>query len=73
MPHTSNISVSDQSEKATIDGSTVEYLHGPKVTSQVLMDLLANSIAIMRLDDARVDEWTNLFRDRVRHFRHGTI
>jgi hypothetical protein len=35
------------------------------------MDLLANSIAIMCLDDADVDEWMQMLRERAVYFCHG--
>jgi hypothetical protein len=68
LPQTPEVSMTDRSGSFTFDGSTVESRHGSEVTSQVLMDLLANLIALMHLDDERVEEWTNLLRDRVNHF-----
>jgi hypothetical protein len=58
-PCPSTVSVPDLSDTSTAGNSSVKSHHGSKVTMQVLMDLLDNSIAIMCLDNAHVDEcWT---------------
>jgi hypothetical protein len=56
----------------SVDSSSVESYHGTKVTSQVLMDLLAHSIATMQLEDTQIDEWTQQLRLRVNPFRIGS-
>jgi hypothetical protein len=58
-----NITIPEQTYTSTFDSSSVGSCHGSEVTSQVLMDLLANSIAIMRLDDTHVDEWMQMLRE----------
>jgi hypothetical protein len=42
-----------------------------EATTQVLLDLLANSIAIMKINDNQIDNWTQQLHDRIIHFRHG--
>jgi hypothetical protein len=50
-----------------------EPRHSPDVTTQVLLDLLANSIAVMNLNDDHIDEWTQQLRERIIYFCHGTL
>jgi hypothetical protein len=64
-----SVCVSDES--STTDNTSVEVRHGPETTTQVLIDLLAHSIADMNLDDHHVDKWTLQLRPRIIHFRHG--
>jgi ribosomal protein L24 len=68
--HASNV-IQDLSQSSTIDRPSLEFLHGSEVTSQVLVDLLANTLANMRLGDDDVDEWTQHLRDRIIYFRHS--
>jgi hypothetical protein len=56
----------------SVDSSSIESYHGNEVTSQVLMDLLAQSIASMHLKDAQIDEFARQLRIRVDHFRSGS-
>jgi hypothetical protein len=60
---------------AVSDSSTTSYPSSPRngneVTTQLLLDLLANSIAIMNIDDDHIDDWTQQLHDRIIHFRHG--
>jgi hypothetical protein len=56
----------------SVASSSVESYHGTEVTSQVLVDLLARSIASMQLEDTQIDEWTHQLRRRVTHFRSGS-
>jgi hypothetical protein len=56
----------------SVDSSSIESYHGTKVTSQVLMDLLAHSIATMQLKDTQIDEWTQQLRLQVNHFSIGS-
>jgi ribosomal protein L24 len=67
--------VLNDDEYLTTEDSTNDYSavprHGTDVTSQVLMDLLAKSIAMMNLDDEHIEEWTQQLHDRIIHFRHG--
>jgi hypothetical protein len=53
------------------DNSTVVYGHDSKVTSQVLLHLLANSLANMQLDDAHIHAWMNQLRDCIYILCHG--
>lgn len=74
-PRTSRLSshhniIEDATEDSTNDYSAVPR-NGTDITSQVLMDLLAKSIAMMNLDDERIEEWTQQLHDRIIHFRHG--
>jgi hypothetical protein len=71
IPHTSVDSVPDLSSMLSNDNSYAESRHGSEVTSQVLLDLLANSIASMHLEDSQVDEWALQLHDRITYFRHG--
>ncbi len=56
----------------SVDSSSIESYHGNEVTSQVLMDLLAQSIASMHLKDAQIDEFAQQLCIRVDHFRSGS-
>jgi ribosomal protein L24 len=57
------------------DASTTSLSSSPwpelDMSTQVLLDLLANSIAIMSIDDNNIDEWTQQLQDRIIHFRQG--
>jgi ribosomal protein L24 len=78
-PHTnrpSSIIVPNVSDASTAGNTSVELRHGPEVTTQVLMDLLAKSIATMHISetthmsDDQIDEWTRQLRTQIIHFRH---
>jgi hypothetical protein len=70
--------VPDTSDTSTTGSTSVESRHGPKVTMQVLLDLLANLIATMHIGDTmpisddQIDEWTRQLRPRIIHFRHNS-
>jgi hypothetical protein len=70
-PRPSIDSIPDLSSMLSTDNSYVESCHGSEVTSQVLMDLLTNSIAVMQLDDTQVNEWVLQLHDQINHFHHG--
>ncbi len=58
---------------STDTGRSLEPRHSSDVTTQVLLDLLANSIAVMNLNDDHIDEWTQQLRERIIYFCHGTL
>jgi hypothetical protein len=60
-------SVSDRIELSLVDDSTVEYGHDSIMTPEVLLHLLAKSIAKMQLDDAHIAEWMNQLCDRIKN------
>jgi hypothetical protein len=67
-PHPLTASVPNLSDTSTAgNSSSVKSRHWSEVT----MDLLTHSIAIMRLVDAHVDEWTQQLCARITYFRQG--